>query len=110
MSQSKHTPGPWIADRSDTGFGYEWIIRAANGPDAPREIAMVYAHCGPGNATPANARLMTAGPEMLAALKRQAENIARWLETGEAAGAEESKSIYEQILASIAKAEGSVHG
>lgn len=32
-----------------------------------------------------------------AAVRRQVENIERWLETGEPASAEESKSIYEQL-------------
>ena len=36
-----------------------------------------------------------------AALKRQHENIQRWLETGEPASAEESKSIADQIAAAL---------
>lgn len=41
-----------------------------------------------------------------AALRRQRDNIKRWLATGIPAGSEESKSISEQIDAAIAKAEG----
>lgn len=107
MSESEHTPGPWIADRSDTGFGYEWIIRAANGADAPREIALVYAHCGPGNATPANARLMTAGPEILAALYNAASFISGFEEDEMQEGI---GILLSGIRAAIAKAEGHRHG
>lgn len=42
-----------------------------------------------------------AAPAMYAALKRQHENIQRWLETGEPASAEESKSIADQIAAAL---------
>lgn len=37
-----------------------------------------------------------------AAVRRQVENIERWLETGEPASAEESRSIYEQLRDAIA--------
>lgn len=36
-----------------------------------------------------------------AAIKRQVENIDRWRETGEPASPEESKSIYEQLVAAL---------
>lgn len=38
-----------------------------------------------------------------AALERQRTNIEHWLETGEAASREESKSIYDQICAALVK-------
>lgn len=47
-----------------------------------------------------------AAPDLLAALKRQRDNIDRWRATGEPAGPDESKSIYDQICAAIVKAEG----
>lgn len=37
--------------------------------------------------------------DMLAALERVIANVERWLETGEAATPDESKSIYEQMVA-----------
>lgn len=43
---------------------------------------------------------------LTAALERQRANIEHWLETGEAAGPEESKSIYDQICAAL---EGASH-
>lgn len=42
--------------------------------------------------------------EMLAALRRQRLNIEHWLETGIPAGPEESKGIYEQIVAAVESA------
>lgn len=51
--------------------------------------------------------LRKANTTMLAALKRQHENIKRWLETGIPANAEESKSIAEQIEAAIKIGESS---
>ena len=38
---------------------------------------------------------------LTAALERQRANIEHWLETGEPASSEESKSIYEQICAAL---------
>ncbi|MFD2234792.1 hypothetical protein [Phaeospirillum tilakii] len=40
------------------------------------------------------------------AVERQVANIERWLETGEAADADESKSIYDQLVAALAAAKG----
>lgn len=40
--------------------------------------------------------------ELEEALQRQKANIEHWLDTGEAAGPEESKSIYDQICAALA--------
>lgn len=53
-----------------------------------------------------NALLIYAAPEMYEAIKRQIENIEKWLETGKPADEEESKSIYDQMVAAINKAEG----
>ncbi len=53
-----------------------------------------------------DALLIAAAPKMLAALKRQQANIRRWLETGEPATTEESKSISDEIDAAIYAAEG----
>ena len=41
-----------------------------------------------------------------AACRRQVENIEHWLETGEPAGSEESKAIYEQLEAALRAVEG----
>lgn len=49
----------------------------------------------------ANAILMAAAPEMLAALQRQHENIEQWLAGGPAAGPDESREIADQIREAI---------
>lgn len=66
---TKHTPGPWIRD---TGSGYGCDVRAESG----RKVAVTW---GIGNGDPhrqayraecdANARLIAAAPELLAALE-----------------------------------------
>jgi len=43
---------------------------------------------------------------LLAACERQVANIERWLETGVPATADESESIYGQMVDAIAKAKG----
>ena len=42
---------------------------------------------------------------LVAACRRQVENIKRWNRTGEPAGPAESKAIYEQLVAAIKAAE-----
>ncbi len=63
-------------------------------PDLPDGYAEAIAPC------------LAASTRMLKALKRQVENVERWLETGEPASAEESRSIYEQMVKAIAAAKG----
>ena len=53
-----------------------------------------------------DARLIAAAPDLAAAVRRQVENIERWRETGIPATPEESKSIYEQLLAALTRATG----
>lgn len=51
------------------------------------------------------AALQSRVTELEAALRRQKANIEHWLATGEAAGQEESKSIYDQICAALQEAD-----
>lgn len=103
---STHSPGPWqwtwnMSDEIAEVFATEarvavcdvWRRPLANEFDSDRKLTQV-----------ANAYLIAAAPDMLAALQRQAANIARWLETGIPAGPEESRQIAEQINAAISKA------
>lgn len=57
-------------------------------------------------AIPATSSRREAYDAMLAALVRQRDNIDRWLDTGEPAGAAESESIYNEIVAAIEIGEG----
>lgn len=71
MSDTKHTPGPWKAD--------EYFHVSANG----RDVADIRIFACNGYALDtiertANARLIAAAPDMLAALKDELESLTRW--------------------------------
>lgn len=57
---SKHTPGPWFSQYDDNGF-YEIGSEAVS-------LRLAFTH-GEGDTDEANARLIAAAPEMLAALE-----------------------------------------
>lgn len=60
MSAAKHTPGPWVVDADGQVWRYE--LRIAD--TAPRG-----ADIAPRSERPANARLIAAAPDLLAALQ-----------------------------------------
>jgi len=100
----KHTNGPWkwITDgpykqRLVATDGFEVLAGEAHGRGIGADNLIV------GNA---NAQLIAAAPDLLAACKRFTENIDRWLEDGDPAGPDESESIYNQAVDAIRKAEG----
>lgn len=97
-TENDHTPGPWSVKQYESGK----FLREINGP----EFDQIAYFRGPINwpVQEANARLMAAAPEMLAALQRQYENIQQWLAGGPAAGPDESREIAEQIRYAIEKA------
>jgi len=97
-----HTPKPW-------SVGADTIFRI----DSPPEEDGILEIFEDDNGVPSiwvpnrdDRTLIEAAPDLLEACKRQVANIERWLETGVPADAEESRSIYEQLVAAIAKAEG----
>lgn len=107
--EAKWTPGPWSIE-SETSHNGEFAIIAPDGthPD-PWNIAQTYGSVGHGEGEDealANARLIAAAPDLAEAVRRQVENIERWRETGIPATPEESKSIYEQLLAALTRATG----
>ena len=59
-----HTPGPWIVDEDDPH-----VILAPDGDDDPWFVAEAAYDCGPDMSGKANARLIAAAPDMLAALR-----------------------------------------
>lgn len=101
---SEHTPGPWSARLrhgqsiriGDTDFdGDVWQI------DAPdwMYMAAVATSCGTNDeGSEANARLIAAAPELLAACREFVRKVE--------AGAARSTRSYQQMTAAIAKAEG----
>jgi len=100
MSETKHTKGPWsqygiaiTANRKDVC----WMGVPAQYPGDSARMC---------KNDKANAHLIAAAPDLLAACERQLANIERWLETGVPAGPEESKAIYEQMKKAAEKAKG----
>jgi hypothetical protein len=76
----KHTPGPWKVSRADLtaqGFGYSRFIRTTckTPMDNAEHIAHVCALDNP-KEDAANARLIAAAPELLAALEKARDWVA----------------------------------
>lgn len=95
----KWTKGPWTVDGApDNQIVWSGpdervcFLAHSDGRDEDRDIA--------------TGRLIAAAPDLAAAVRRQVENIERWRETGIPASPEESKSIYEQLLAALTRATG----
>jgi hypothetical protein len=76
MSNTKHTPGPWLVNdctrRPSTSHTYRYRICVGEGRDA-EELAIVETYSQlppePGCENEANARLIAAAPDLLAALR-----------------------------------------
>jgi hypothetical protein len=81
MSDVKHTPGPWTAreQKNRSGIVIGWIVEAENG-DRIGWPSYANAESNEGDRAPfattaANARLIAAAPDMLAALKHVDERV-----------------------------------
>lgn len=68
-----HTPGPW---RASAGTGYVAIMA---GPTIDRQLAITMT-CNPEGC--ANARLIAAAPDLLAALERLEAGVRLWISRG----------------------------
>jgi hypothetical protein len=103
---SEHTPGPWFV--VETEILGTCIRPNTDGGGIAKDgsYLSIYVYTSEDAARQASAHLIAAAPDMYAALKRQQDNIRRWLATGVPATEEESKQISDQIDAAIAKAEG----
>lgn len=104
----KFTPGPWHPGH----LGSDHPCQCANVCDEGYAGGICTIHIGNGlpigeggnDAPPreeaiANMHAISAVPLMFHAIQRQIENIEHWMETGEAASPEQSKSIYDQLVA-----------
>jgi hypothetical protein len=94
VSESKHTPGPWTVDWSDDGpviYTGDLLIASISGSTEHIEVQGLDEQT-----TEANASLIAAAPDMLAALERLLGNVGR-SEFADAIG---------QARAAIAKARG----
>lgn len=106
MSNSKHTPGPWrliAAGFSQIKDTSHWCCEIYGA----LERAAIVHHCSPSygigaEETQANARLIAASPELLAALKR----IANATMDADGSTLRPSRDVVEQAIRAIAKAEG----
>lgn len=88
-----HTPGPWFVN----GDCVE-----ADGPEGPRDVTVAVVHGHPHNTVrAANARLIAAAPELLAALK---ELVA--YDDGSNEPEDYGYEVLQRCKAAIAKAEG----
>ena len=99
----KHTPGPWAS--SPTAGNHDTAIYSET-DGTGRDLALVRdASEGEGQA---NARVMTAGPEMLAALKRATPWLGKLIAEGvhkECVAPLDAENTLKQIEALIAKVE-----
>jgi hypothetical protein len=72
MTERKHTPGPWVVMEDETG-------EIAIVQDAGYEGGLIVTYAFPvGNATEANACLIAAAPELLAALRNMLADTHAW--------------------------------
>jgi len=105
---AQHTPGPWAVEEpmdhelwivEDGKEAYEWrVIAGCPWPDEPRDI--------PRKQVEANARLIAAAPDLLAALEKAAPFIG-WASTrGQILAGVDADELCDVIDAAIAKATG----
>lgn len=96
---SKHTPGPWRVEHSAPEEGFDaWVI---DDPTHGYTIATVADTFNKRSENAANAHLIAAAPEMLAALKEYVRDYGD-NEDGD------SQLMAEKARAAIAKAEGRI--
>lgn len=94
VTKPTFTPGPWLVGR----VGNHLSIEATVGPGLGHEVAMIRDFGdGPDSAIPvmANAKLIAAAPDLLAALKAMLESLH-----------ETHYEAYEQAVEVVARAEG----
>lgn len=100
---AKHTPGPWAITRSDAS-GRPYQIRSLGAKDGPGAIVDVtrwaFLNMPSSPEAEANARLIAAAPDMLAALKALADEY-------NDPALESEGPAYRSAIAAIAKAEAS---
>jgi hypothetical protein len=90
-----HTPGPWCAYAPDEDSDGHWEVNDPYG-----RTATVYGN----EEGAANARLIAAAPELLAALKLCKQAVKNYIDWG--GGEDEDDQAYASAVAAISKAEG----
>lgn len=99
MSQTKHTPGPWVIEKLSGGWG----VHAPNWGYVAFHVSSDLPHWNEGQE--ANRRLIAAAPELLAALVK-AERMFREIGFIAAADSARPESLWNEITTAIAKATG----
>lgn len=95
--ETNHTPGPWTCYADLPSTGPNWHIVTANS----RMRVLANVHIEPGNKMDAaNARLITAAPDLLAVLQELRESAEYWSEYDVPCG------IVERMDAALAKVYG----
>jgi len=102
--KTTHTPGPWKARLAPSGIkrNNHWIIQA-DSPHIPGKIQVVAEMNGPWNPVnyKANAHLITAAPDLLAALTLATDEAQKGWDEGFV-----PPDWFDQARAAIAKAKG----
>ena len=100
MTNATHTPGPWTMAKRQNGIAIEHREEKPYGW-AQSEVALVYPLAMPDRKTgDANARLIAAAPDMLAALEEMAAQL------GGGNDFEKWEAAKAQMIVAIAKAKG----
>ena len=101
MTNTTHTPGPWAFKMT----GWQTNPAAVYSPRRPGAVACIPARTSvPLDEQSANARLIAAAPELLAALETAYNQLATWIDS-DAWDADDERAL-ELIGAAIAKAKG----
>ena len=99
MTNTTHTPGPWAFKMT----GWQTNPAAVYSPRRPGAVACIPARTSvPLDEQSANARLIAAAPELLAAL----ESAQAWIARAGYTDRDKWQSVQEQARAAIAKAKG----
>jgi len=108
MSEQKHTPGPWIIDNQEAfilapkGSNIEYIASLG---DPINDFGNAWDDACMTDEVVANARLIAAAPELLAALEAAREFIADGMAMG-FVGMPEDENVLEVIENAIRRAKG----
>lgn len=74
MTNEKHTPGPWVIQRNDTSISDDGLIRIQSRSGDPHAAVFPAIHDDAATAE-ANARLISAAPDLLEIARRLAEHF-----------------------------------
>lgn len=107
MEKTKYTPGPWVVGQPNKGPVAGTVpVHTADYMDSYRSGQLVCSVYGTAAFSDANARLVAAAPDLLAALSRLLDRAAHQLDTSATHDGLENIDAVVAALAAIAKATG----